>query len=141
MRLPVHDNDFQPNDAAVPPRWTGAKGSSWTAVPDHGFESAAKGDGVDWLRYRHLVTRYDKKARPELITDDQGRANLEIPLADGSLLQGLSPSVAVTLPVKGSTTEQVVTVLASGGTFILSLGGKKSAPIAAELESTVVAPV
>jgi signal peptidase I len=72
LRRLVYDNDHPAKDlnGVSPPRWApdGEKGEAWTADEPNGFRHAG-GDGLDWLRYRHILRGRDK---PELITDFLG---------------------------------------------------------------------
>ncbi len=69
LRRIVYDNDHPAADLPTP-RWVGdGSASAWSVDEDHGFRHADAGDGVDWLRYRHVLR--SGKA-PELITDFLG---------------------------------------------------------------------
>lgn len=67
----MYDNDHPAKDlkGVSPLRWApdGEKGPTWMVDEPHGFRYA--GDGLHWLRYRHILRGRDK---PELITDFLG---------------------------------------------------------------------
>jgi signal peptidase I len=64
----VYDNNHPATDLNVS-RWQGEAGSSWKADDKHGFDHAAGGDRLEWLRYQNILRGRD---RPELITDFLG---------------------------------------------------------------------
>ncbi len=65
LRRIVHDNDYLDKDQ--PPRWAGA--GAWAADGPHGFRHSGEGQGLEWLRYRHVLRQGPE---PELITDNMG---------------------------------------------------------------------
>jgi len=76
MRRIVYDNDYPAMDLVdvLPPRWKPAENSGWASDKSNGFvHAAAKKNGVDWLRYRHILRPWTGPAtpdrKPELITD------------------------------------------------------------------------
>ncbi len=63
----VYDNDFPAKDllGAGWQRWHSAAGSGWTADKAHGFaHQGATPEGIDWLRYRHILRPSDSREAP-----------------------------------------------------------------------------
>jgi signal peptidase I len=87
LRRNVFDNDFQPKDLVEMgiKRWDAARTKGWKEAPGNRFTGESR-DGIDWLRYQHLVVRRSaeepaagaQQIKPQLITDFMGYNGFQV---------------------------------------------------------------
>jgi signal peptidase I len=88
LRHLVYDNDLPARDleGVLPPRWAAAGDKGPWQADGRAFRHAGGGaEGVDWVRYRHVLRPADwpggkdRPHRPQLVTDFNGFNSYELP--------------------------------------------------------------